>query len=71
MTASTITASSAATSTSRLRPLVGQRVTLLTLRDRYTGTLRAVHRSAVWLELRDDCLVAVTDEIVSVADAID
>jgi hypothetical protein len=50
---------------------VGQRVTLLTLRDRYTGTLRAVHRSAVWLELRDDCLVAVTDEIVSVADAID
>ncbi len=52
---------------SRLRPHVGRRVTILTARDRYTGTLRAVHTNAVWIELRDDCLVAVTDDVISVA----
>ena len=51
----------------RLQRLIGSRVTLVTLRDRYTGTLRAVHPNAAWLELRDDCLVAITDAVISVA----
>lgn len=70
MTATPMTASPAASSAGRLHTLIGRKVTVMTLRDRYTGTLRAVHRSAVWIELRDDCLVAITDEVVSATDAI-
>ncbi len=51
----------------RLRSFVGCDVTIMTLADRYQGRLTAVHPKAVWLELRDDCLIAVTEPVLSVA----
>jgi hypothetical protein len=52
---------------SRLHALTTQSVEVVTLRARYSGTLLAVHPRAVWLELRDDCRVAITEPIVTVA----
>ncbi len=51
----------------RLRSYLGQDVTIMTVTDRYQGRLTAVHPKAVWLEVRDDCLVAITAPVVSVS----
>jgi hypothetical protein len=51
----------------RLHALRSQPVDVVTLRARYSGRLMAVHPRAVWLELRDDCMVAITEPIVTVA----
>ena len=55
------------TPVARLRSLLGYDVTILTVTDRYQGRLAAIHPNAVWLELRDDCLVAITAPVVSIA----
>jgi hypothetical protein len=51
----------------RLHSLRTQSVDVVTLRARYAGKLLAVHPRAVWLELHDDCMVAITEPIVTVA----
>jgi hypothetical protein len=51
----------------RLKGLVGETVEVVTLRVRYCGRLLAVHPRAVWVELSDDCRVAITETIVTVA----
>jgi hypothetical protein len=50
----------------RLHSLVGEPVEIITLRMRYCGRLIALHPRAVWLELNDDCRVAIAEPIVTV-----
>ena len=51
----------------RLQAMTGETVEVVTLRLRYRGKLLTVHRRAVWLELGDDCHVAITEPIITVA----
>jgi hypothetical protein len=52
-----------------LAALVGRDVVVHTPCTRHRGTLVAVAPHAVWLELRDDCLLAVTEAILAVTPA--
>lgn len=52
-----------------LAALVGRDVVLHTPSGRHRGALVAVSPHAVWLELRDDCLLAVTEMIIAVTPA--
>ena len=51
----------------RLHELTGEAVVVMTLRMRYGGRLLAVHPRAVWLEISEDCRMAITEPVVSVA----
>jgi hypothetical protein len=46
--------------------LVGRDVSVHTACGRHRGTLLAVSPHAVWLELRDDCVLAITEAVLAV-----
>ncbi len=49
-----------------LAALIGRDVALHTSCGRHCGVLVAVSPHAVWLELRDDCLLAVSEQVLAV-----
>jgi hypothetical protein len=49
-----------------LAALIGRDVALHTSCGRHCGVLVAVSPHAVWLELRDDCLLAVSEPVLAV-----
>lgn len=49
----------------KLQSMVARDVVLTTASHRYRGRLLSAHTNVVWLELRDDCMVAVTEPVLA------
>lgn len=50
----------------KLQSLLLRDVIITTASHRYQGRLLSAHTNVVWLELRDDCMVAVTESVLAV-----